>query len=229
VRIRKQTAELLERFRAFLARLPDQGRTVRVLAGLVLFLLAFGVLVALNVLLRAGGLWGDLAFALVVTTAVLWALTRATRVLLGRDKQFRAFPRAVSATVLALIGLPVAVVTWPLGTALLLLPLAAWGVVLLARHFGAVRHDLPPLWAAALVGVGLLVLFVGLRPSLSSADRVPRAVPPARVDEADADIAERFRPLLFFDSGEQRYPLDIEDAIADGRMEMCRAGVRGDG
>jgi hypothetical protein len=228
VQVRKQTAERLARFHAYLAQLPDKGRTVRVLAGAVLFLFAFGALVALNVLLRAGGLWGDLAFALIVTTAVLWALTWSTRPLLARDKRFRAFPRAVSATVLGLIGLPVAIVTWPVGPVLLLLPFIAWGVVLVAGRLGVIRLSLPPLWAAALVGVGLLVLFVGLRPTLSSADRVPRAVPPARVDEADADIAEQFRPLLFFDSGEQRYPLDIEDAIADGRIEMCRAGVRGD-
>jgi hypothetical protein len=227
VQVRAKTREFLETLRAAIARLPDRGRTIRILAGVVLFLFAFGVLVTLNVLLRAGGLWGDLAFALVVTTGVLWGLTRVTRPLLGRDKKFRAFPRAVAATAVGLVGLPVAVVTWPVGTVLLLLPLVAWGVVLLVRISG-VRTLLPPLWVAALVGVGLVLLFVGLRPSLSSAERVPRAVPPARIDDEDADVAERFRPLLFFDSGELRYPLDIEDAIADGRIDMCRAGVRGD-
>jgi hypothetical protein len=228
VRVRAKSQELLERVRAGLDGLPDHGRSLRVIAGIVLFLLALGALVGLNVLLRAGGLWGDLTFALIVTTAVLWALTRATRPLLGRGKEFRAFPRAVSATALALIGVPVAIVTRPVGAVLLLLPLVAWVVILLARRFGSVTISLPPLWAAALVGVGLVLLFVASRPALTPTDRVPRAVPAAQIEEADADVAERFRPLLFFDSGEQRYPLDVEDAIAEGRIEMCRGGLRGD-
>jgi hypothetical protein len=227
VRVRAETQKLSETLRAAVARLPEHGRAVRILAGILLFGLAFGVLVTLNVLLRAGGLWGDLAFALIVTTAVLWALSRATRPLLGRGKEFRAFPRSFAATVLGLIGIPVALVTRPVGMVLLLAPLVAWFLVLAVRRSG-VSMALPPLWTASLVSVGLLLLFVAARPSLSSADRVPRAVPAAQMEEVDADVAEQFRPLLFFDSGEQRYPLDIEDAIADGRIEMCRGGLRGD-
>lgn len=228
MRVRAETQEFIKAVQAAVSRLPDHGRTVRILTGIGLFLLAFGILVTLNVLLRAGGLWGDLAFALVVTTAVLWALTRVTRPLLGRSKKFRAFPRAVAATLLGLIGLPVALVTWPVGTVLLLLPLAAWGFILAGRHFGKTNMSLPPLWAASLVGVGLLLLLVAVGPTLYPTDRVPRAVPAAQMEENDADVAEQFRPLLFFDSGEQRYPLDIEDAIAEGRVDMCRGGVRSD-
>jgi hypothetical protein len=239
VGVRSKTQEWQENIRQALDGLPDHGRTVRILFGFVLFLLAFGALVGLNLSLRAWGLWGDLAFALIVTTLVLWALTRATRPLLGRNKEFRAFPRAVSATVLVLVGFPVAFVTWPIGAVLLALPLLAWGVIVLVRRLGDARQErtrpqpdagghLPPLWPAALAGVGLVLLFVALRPSISPADTVPRAVPAAQLEEADADLADRFRPLLFFDSGEQRYPLDIEDAIGDGRIKMCRSGVRGD-
>ena len=227
MQIRAETQKLLEKARAKLARLPEHGRAVRILTGILLFGLAFAVLVTLNVLLRAGGLWGDLAFAVVVTTAVLWALTRATRPLLGRNKEFKAFPRAVAATLLGLIGIPVAVVTWPVGTALLLAPFVVW-VALLVRRVRSAGALLPPLWTASLAAVGLVLLFVAVRPSFSSTERVPRAVPAAQIEEVDADVAERFRPLLFFDSGEQRYPLDIEDAIADGRIEMCRGGLRGD-
>lgn len=228
VRVRARTHEWREAVLAALDRLPDRGRTLRILAGILLFLVAFGALVGLNVLLRAWGLWGDLAFALIVTTVVLWALTRATRPLLGRDKRFRAFPRALSATVMVLVGFPLALVTWPVGTILLAAPLVAWGVIVLVRRLGIARVRLPPLWPAALLGVGLVLLFVGLRPSLSPTDTVPRAVPAAQLEEVDADLADLFRPLLFFDSGEQRYPLDIEDAIAEGRITMCRRGVRGD-
>lgn len=226
--VRAEIRKRLETVRAVVARLPEHGRAVRILIGIFLFGLAFAFLVALNVLLRAGGLWGDLAFAVIVTMAVLWALSRVTRPLLGRGKEFKAFPRALAASLLGLIGIPVALVTWPIGTALLAAPFLAWVVVLLARRFGSLTTRLPPLWAASLVAVGLVLLFVGVRPSLSSTDRVPRAVPPAQLEEVDADLAERFRPLLFFDSGEQRYPLDIEDAISDGRIEMCRRGLRGD-
>jgi hypothetical protein len=228
VRVRAKTQEFTEKVRAALERLPDHGRGIRIAAGVVLFLLAFGALIALNVLLRAGGLWGDLTFALLVTTAVLWALTRATRHLLGRSKEFRAFPRAVSATALALIGFPVAIVTRPVGAVLLVLPLVAWGAILLGRRFGSVRISLPPLWAAALLGVGLALLFVASRPALTRTDTVPRALPAAQMDEADADVARQFRPLLFFDSGETRYPLDVDDAISEGRIDMCRRGLRKD-
>ena len=227
MRVRAETQKLVERVRATVARLPEHGRAVRILTGILLFGLAFAVLVSLNVLLRAGGLWGDLAFAVVVTTAVLWGLSRATRPLLGRSKRFRAFPRAVAATLLGLIGVPVAIVTRPVGAVLLVAPFLAWAV-LLVRHLRRTGAPLPPLWAASLVAVGLVLAFVAVRPSFSSTDRVPRAVPAAQLEEVDADVAERFRPLLFFDSAEQRYPLDIEDAIADGRVEMCRGGLRGD-
>ena len=227
MQVRAETQQLLETVRSKLARLPEHGRAVRIAAGLGLFLVAFAVLVTLNVLLRAGGLWGDLGFALIVTAAVLWALFRATRPLLRRDKEFRAFPRAVAATALGLVGLPVAVVTWPVGTLLLLAPLVGWAGIVLARHLGR-RTPLPPLWTASLTAVALVLVFVAVRSTFSSTDRVPRAVPPAQVEEVDADLAERFRPFLFFDSGEQRYPLDIEAAIADGRIQMCRRGLRGD-
>ena len=225
--VRAETQKLLETVRAKLARLPEHGRAARIAAGIGLFLLAFGVLVSLNVLLRAGGLWGDLAFAFVVTAAVLWALTRATAPLLKRDKEFKAFPRAVAATALGLVGIPVAVVTWPVGTLLLLAPLLVWAAIVLARHLGS-RIALPPLWTASLAAVGLVLVFVAVRPSFSSTERVPRAVPAAQIEEVDADVAARYRPYLFFDSAEQRYPLDIEDAIAEGRIEMCRGGLRGD-
>lgn len=228
MRLRTEIEESLGRFRAWLAGLPDRGRTARLVVGLVLYLFAFGVLVALNVLLRAGGLWGDLLFALVVLTAVLWLLTRATTPLLGRKKSFRAFPRAASAALFGLVGLPVAVVTWPVGAVLLLLPVLAWIGLALAQGLGRRTVPLPPLWAAALVGLGMLFLFLVLRQPLTREDRVPRAVPPGALDETYAELAARFRPLLFFDSAEQRYPLDIEEAIAEGRIDMCRGALSRD-
>ena len=215
-------------FRAWREALPGRRRAVRALAGIPLFLLAFGVLVALNVLLRAGGLWGDLVFAIAVTTVVLWVLTRLAKPLVGEEKRFHAFPRALSGTVFALVGAPVAYVTWPVGAVLLLLPVAAWLVAYGVHKKRRPLRWMPPLWAAAFVGVGLVLLFVLVRTPLSRTDRLPRALPAAQIEEAEAELAETFRPLLFLDSGEQRYPLDIEDAIAEGRISMCRGAVSGD-
>jgi hypothetical protein len=72
------------------------------------------------------------------------------------------------------------------------------------------------------------VFYVGLSPSVRATDRVPRAVPPAQVEEADVELATAFRPYLFFDAAETRYPLDIEYAIDQRRVRVCQAGVRGD-
>jgi hypothetical protein len=214
------------------SRLAKHGLAWRIVAGVGFFLLAFGTLLVLNFLLRSWGLWGDLAFALVVTTAALWVLTRVTQPLRRKGKDVWAFPRALAATTTALIGLPVAVVTWPIGPILLATPVLVWIAIVLARVLrreNPVREVLlPPMWPAALAGVALILLFVALRPPLSPADTVPRAVPAAQIEQADGEIAEVFRPILFFDMGERRYPLDIEDAIAERRISMCRDGVRGD-
>ena len=229
-----------EAFNAFLDGLPDRGRSARIAAGFGLIVLALVGLVLLNLSLRAWGLWGDLAFAVVVTTIVLWVLIQTTRPLLRRGR-FHAFPRAFAAAVTALVGVPIAVVTSPAGAILLAAPFVGWLVFLLVRLRGEIRTRaprpwpgalatvrLPRLWPAALAGVALVLLFVALRPPLSQADTVPRAVPAARLEEGHAELAEQFRPLLFFDAGEQRYPLDIEAAIEDGRIRMCRRGVSGD-
>ncbi|MGH3022079.1 MAG: hypothetical protein ACRDNI_00350, partial [Gaiellaceae bacterium] len=228
VSLRATIDERLRKFRAWRDRLPHRKWTVRILVGIPLFVLAFGVLVALNVALRAGGLWGDLVFAIAITTVVLWILTRFVKPLVGEEKRFHAFPRALSATVFALIGAPVAYVTWPVGTILLLAPVIAWLVLYLLHKKRKPLRWMPPLWGAAFVGVGLVLLFVLVRTPLSPADRVPRALPAAQLEEAEAEVAEQFRPLLFFDSAEPRYPLDIEDAIAEGRITMCRGAVSGD-
>lgn len=226
--VRTRRDAFVERLEAEKARLHARRLWVRVLVGGVLFALALGILIGLNVLLRAGGLWGDLLFAVVVTTVVFWVLTQLAKPLVGKDKKFHAFPRALSATVYALVGAPVAYVTWPVGTAFLLAPVAVWLVLYALHRLKGRPARLPPLWAAALLAVGLLLVFVAVRTPLTPDDRVPRAVPVAQIEEADAELARLFRPHLFFDSGEQRYPLDIDDAIAAGRVAMCRGGVSGD-
>jgi hypothetical protein len=224
-RVGRKLGELVGRAGCFRYQLSDRGRAVRFVVGVALFGLAFLALVILNMSLRAWGLWGDLGFALIVLTTILWILSRAARPLLGRDKKYRAFPRALSATVTTLVGAPVAFVTWPVGL-IALAPLIFWLAQLLTR----LRQGLgpPALWPAALAGVALLLIYVGIRSPLSKTDLVPRAVPAAELENVNAELANDFRPLLFLDAGEKRYPLDIEDAITDGRLSMCRSRVRGD-
>lgn len=228
-RVRRWWDRTVEAWARRIDSLPDGGYTARIAAGLFLLALAIGALVLLNMALRSWGLWGDLAFALVVVTAVLWALYRATRPLLRRNKRFWPFPRALSMAVTLLIGFPLAVATWPVGFVLIAAPPTAWALIALGRWLAKVHIPLPPLWPLALLGVGLALILVAVQPQLSSAEIVPRAVPVAQEEQRHRDLAEQFRPLLFFDMAEQRYPLDVEDAITEGRVQMCRAGVGGEG
>ncbi|MGH3044990.1 MAG: hypothetical protein ACRDM2_09690, partial [Gaiellaceae bacterium] len=63
-------------FETWLKDLPDKGLTLRVLAFVAVLLLALGFLILINWLLRGGGLWGDLVFAIVIMTLALWILRR---------------------------------------------------------------------------------------------------------------------------------------------------------
>ena len=200
---------------------------------IVLFVVSLLVFVFFGWLLRGAGLWGDLAFAIVLTTGIFWIARQAAAFFLGEDAG-RALPRAFATTIFVLVGVPVAYVTRPWGLVLLLLPVLVWAVCqfvywLLERK-GKKPPRFPVFWQAEVVGVGLLAIVLFLAPSVGSADRVAQAVP---VDdtvggEQDQAVAEAFRPLLFFDSGERRFPLDIQDAIADDRMQICRKAVGDD-
>ena len=71
------------------------------------------------------------------------------------------------------------------------------------------------------------MLFVA--PSVGSADRVPQAVRP-RTSPAESRTwrSRSISGRSFFDSGERRFPLDIQDAIADDRVQICRKAVGDD-
>jgi hypothetical protein len=208
--------------------LPRWGRVT--VLGLGVLGLALVVLKILSKSLTDWGLWGDLAFALTVTTAVLWALLYVMRGWFRNPDfeplRFSPFGWALGATATILLGIPIAVVAWPVGTLLALIPLIYWAVGHLPRR----RWDLKPplLWLCALLSVATLAIFVALDSSVARKDQLPRALPPGAIDNLDVELASAFRPFLFFDAAEKRYPLDIEDAISDGRIHMCRAGVRGD-
>jgi hypothetical protein len=214
---------------------PERSKVAaRWALAIALFVVSLLLFVGLGWLLRGAGLWGDLAFAILLTTAIFWLARQAAAFFLN-EAAGRALPRAFATTIFVLVGVPVAYVTRPWGLVLLLAPVLVWAVCQFVywyreKHKGAKPPRFPVFWQAEVVGVGLLAIVLFVAPSVGSADRVPQAVP---VDdtvggEQDLAVAEAFRPLLFFDSGERRFPLDIQDAIADDRVSICRKAVGDD-
>jgi len=208
----------------------DSGRAValRWLLAILLFVVALVFLVFLSWLLRGAGLWGDLAFAVVVTTGVFWIARRVLQRLL-HEGPWKALLRAFSTTIFVLAGVPVAYVTRPVGFALLLVPIVVWGGLRIAYLVRKSERRFPLFWQAEVTGVLLLGIVLFVWPSVGSVDRVPEAVPVAGEGaQEDLAVAERFRPFLFFDSGELRFPLDVDEAIADDRVQICRKAVGDD-
>ena len=222
-----------ERFETWLDRDTFWPVAVRWVLAILLFLVAIAVLVLLGWLLRGAGLWGDLAFAVVVTTGAFWIVRRISQRWLDEGPG-KALFRAFATTILVLVGIPVAWVTRPLGLVLLVLPIGVWIAFLVVdkirRRPKEDKRSFPLFWHAEVASVVLLAAGLFVAPSVGSPDRVPRAVPVDDVagGEQDLEVAEAFRPLLFFDSGERRFPLDIQDAIADDRVQMCRKVVGDD-
>ena len=210
-----------DRFVAWVRGLPDRGLSLRVGAFVAVLLLALGFLILINWLLRGGGLWGDLVFAIVIMTLALWILRRLQLSLFKRDDRF-VLTRAFAATLVVLVGIPIALVNWLAGALILGGAFLAWLVVAIVRKWR--KESVPPLWPAAFVAVGLLLVVLFVQKPFTPSDPVPDAlpVPRAAAEGSDAQLAMTFRPLLFFDSGELRYPLDIDEAIEDDRIDQCR-------
>ena len=221
-------AKLWCRFDQWISQ-PDDGWAIaaRWAIAIVLFGVAVAFLVFLSFLLRGAGLWGDLAFAIVVTTGVFWIARRIASKWL-EEGPLKSLFRGFSTTIFVLVGVPVAYVTRPVGIVLLLLPTAVWAGFRIVDRKWPIRHK-PVFWQAEVAGVLLLGIVLFVAPSVGSPAQDPVPVPEAGEESpTDAELAETFRPLLFFDSGERRFPLNIEHAIEDGRVEMCRKGVRVD-
>ena len=207
-----------------------QGATLRVLAFVVVLLIALGFLMLINWLLRGGGLWGDLVFALVIMTLAFWILGRLqlSSSCSGTNRTSRRSTRALAATMFVLVGVPITLVNWLAGLIILFVPLlVATGPRLHESYLGWPKTRRPPLWKVTLGAIGLLILFLLFQKPLTPEDLVPEAIPVPRAaaEGSDAQLAAAFRPLLFFDSGERRYPLDIDDAIADEPDRPCAAST----
>lgn len=218
------------RIKRFFKEKSRKAAAARWAIAILLFFVALGVLVSLSWLLRGAGLWGDLAFAIVVTTGVFWTLRRLAHRFLD-EGDIRALPRAFATTIFVLVGIPVAWETRWWGVVLFLIPVGVWALFQLVYWFRQRFYNKKPwchpvFWEAEVSSVGLVLVplvVVALWPGLKPSDPVPKAVPAESIEggkRAD-EVAKRFQPLLFFDSGERRYPLDVQDAIAARRVEMC--------
>lgn len=226
------------RISRFLADNPEAGHALMVL----LLLGAFGSLVGLNYLV--GSLWGELIYGIVVTTAAIWALShvRPVRWLLTEWKEPGfSVPRAALWATLAVVAFPVAVLRGKWAVIALLAVPAVWVAYRAARHEAAARgwlSEAPPErrgWVYGTAGLILLAGFLWVLPHLPYVSRVvvaeTRGGPlpePAPEDAADAELAWHVRPVLLFDRGESRVPLDITDAIGNKRVWACTDGDCGE-
>ena len=215
--------------RSWHQRVRDAVTDRRLLAYVLMPLLlacAFALLIALNVLLRS--LWGELAYAILVTGVALWALSQTTLV----DRLFvrlgvRPFTirRAILWATFALVALPVAGDRGWRGLLILLAPLVGLaifrGIQALETSAGDDEYK-PRAWPAAVAGMVALLLLVQAVPSPAENDAEPGALPLAAEENAEhAELAGLVRPYLLFDRREARFPLDIEDAARAGRISSC--------
>ena len=130
--------------------------------------LGFILVVLLDAALRYG-LWGEFAFTLVATSVAVWALARVLP-----DTSI-AFWQAPVWAALPLVGLPLAIVSRPLGIVVFV------GVLLIA-YFALWPWRSAPAWAqpiqwlAALAAVAAIVVFAFARVELGGAERVKPGV-----------------------------------------------------
>jgi hypothetical protein len=215
-------------------------------AGHVLIVLllvgALGSLVALNYLV--GSLWGELIYGIVVTTAAIWALShvRPVRWLLTEwDEPGFSVPRAALWATFAVVAFPVAILRGKWAVVALVAAPLGWVVYRAVRHELAARNWLPEAtperrgWIFGALGLIVLAGFLWLLPHVPHVSRVvvaeTRTGPlpaPAPENATDAELAWHVRPVLLFDRGESRVPLDITDAIGNRRVWACTDGDCGE-
>lgn len=196
-------------------------------AGLTLLLigLALLALVLLNLSLRA--LWSELLYAILIMTFALWA---ACHVPVIRDaiEQFQDRPLSVKRAfvwcVFALVAIPMAWAHMPYGAILLLAGVFTWLFLRAMEHGIGVPKHAPPPWVGGVWTIGLVALLATGPPKVvwEAREPPPRAAPESA---AAAVLAERVRPLLFFDQLEPRFPVNISAAIAKQEVQTCHRVV----
>jgi hypothetical protein len=191
----------------------------------LLIVLGLAVLIVLNLAHRS--LWGQLLYAVAITTAVIWGLGQLLckhleiplislqRSLLWAVFGVMAFPLAVahgSTALIALFGFPLLWLAARVGRATINFP-----------------RETPPPWMGLVGGVLALTLFVVLTPRVASGESPPRASPIVTdEDQEQAALARQLRPVLLFDENEARFPLDIRAAVESRLIETCRAALGGE-
>ena len=208
-----------------LAKSISRRRWAGYLGAPLLIVLGLLVLIALNVAHRS--LWGQVLYAVAITTAVVWVLGRA--LCRALDIPLISFKRALLWAIYAVVAFPVAVAHGALALILLFgLPLG-WLAVHVARAAFLGHRGEPPPWMGLLAGLLALTLFVVFTPRVATEEAPPSAAPVVSAeDQAQAQLAREVRPVLLFHSGEARFPLDIAAAIAQGNVESCRNALGGE-
>lgn len=215
--------------RSLWKRVRDAVTARRLLAYVLmplLLLCAFASLIALNLLLR--DLWGELAYAILVTGVALWALSQTRpvrRVLVRLGVRPFSVRRAILWATFALVALPVAGDRGWRGLLVLLAPLVGLAIYRAVQALRSPEDDRgykPRAWPWAVAGMILLLLLVQAVPPPAENDQESGALPVAAGENAGhATLALRVRPYLLFDRREARFPLDIEDAARAGRISSC--------
>jgi hypothetical protein len=204
-----------------LAKKTARRRWAGYLGAPLLIVVGLGVLVLVNVSQRS--LWGQVLYAVAVTTAVVWALGR----LLCRYLEIPliSVQRSLLWAVFTVVAFPVAVAHGSQALLVLFGPLLVWLIAHVGKSARIGSVQLPP-WTGVVAGLVALTLFVVFSPRVASAEEPPRAA--AAVSEEDQDeaaLARRVRPVLLFDENESRFPLDIGAAVASRLVEACRAAL----
>jgi hypothetical protein len=200
----------------------------RASGGALLLLLvgaAVGILIVLN--LAAGrelGLFGELAYAIVVVAVVLWALGQTgpvRRMLAHARVEPFSFKRSLLWSAFALIAVPVAWAQRPEGAVVLGAWLAFCLLLAWRRGTESTSRVRTPWFLGAGVGLLLAIGLSTIGPRIGEA-RDPAPAPPAVTDEPERDLAAAVRPLLRFDEVEKRFPIEIDEAMQLRRVRACR-------
>jgi hypothetical protein len=207
-----------------LARSIGRRRWAGYLGAPLLIVLGLAVLIVFNVAHRS--LWGQVLYAVGVTTAVVWLLGRIVCRYL--DITPISIKRSLLWAIVAIVAVPVAVAHGLVAVALLVGFPLLWLAVHLTRTRLGIRGDGLPPWLGLVGGLLALTLYVVLTPRVAGAEPPPRAAPVVtEEDQEEAELARRVRPVLLFHESEARFPLDIGAAIASRLIDACRSALGG--
>ena len=195
-----------------------------ILVLVVLVVVGMGVVLAVSYALKS--LWGELLFAVMAASVVIAVCAAKLPDRFWNFFRVRPPPwwQAPILAATALVALPLAVFTWPVGA----IVLGVFFFVGLALSYAVPRPGgrRPAAWVGFLAAVAATFGFAYLDPRTADAVPVPDAERFAPVPGAE-DLARYFRPQLFFDLEERFVPLDVEYAMQNRDVRMCRNTLGG--